>query len=52
MNLEDSVSPLDYRYYGINQRLYALAHPHLYPWTGNGASECSLRLSGSAADGN
>ncbi|HEX2037764.1 MAG TPA: lyase family protein [Chloroflexota bacterium] len=29
MKLEDAVSPLDYRYYGINQRLFALVQPYL-----------------------
>lgn len=28
LKLEDAVSPLDYRYYGVNERLYALAHPY------------------------
>ena len=27
--LEDAVSPLDYRYYGVNERLFALARPYL-----------------------
>lgn len=29
MNVEDAVSPLDYRYYGVNERLHASVHPYL-----------------------
>ena len=29
LKLEDAVSPLDYRYYGVNERLYAKVHPYL-----------------------
>ena len=29
LRLEDAVSPLDYRYYGVNDRLYAKVHPYL-----------------------
>lgn len=29
LKLEDAVSPLDYRYYGVDERLYAAVHPYL-----------------------
>jgi adenylosuccinate lyase len=29
VKLEDAVAPLDYRYYGVNERLYARVHPYL-----------------------